>query len=241
MSNQEVPSNTFVKSIYAHEANGERVTPFGTIRFNSLGVCHIPDAELAQKVADSSPSLVMANITAEELEVTLKELKTKDAQQHQTVDDKKLGEFLATADNGATVQSESYTQQQIGNPAPLKEGEAVKEEAGAFTPTPEVAATLVKPANVIGAPADAPVELIVPPTVSKAKKGNKAPVEVTKPASSPVLAELTNDAVAAQLETFEMDEIKELMGTTETPKESYENITDKAELIKIAIDSKVIS
>jgi hypothetical protein len=108
----------FVKTIHKWEAGLQRVTPFGTLVFNYNGVCAIGDDELAIKVANCSPSLVLAEEGDEAVKLLLLELEAQDRMNNKPVDENKISSFISSERNGQGVTVDVIdTSNVIGSPA----------------------------------------------------------------------------------------------------------------------------
>lgn len=232
----------FVKTIYNHEFGGERVTPFGTIRFNKDGVCAIQDDELAIQVADCSQSLVLAEEDDESVKELLAKLKNEDASKNKPIDTEEIGKFISSADNGAVVKSTKVeeAQKEIGAPAGVTED-------GEFKPNAVGVEITSKPADVIGSP----VELLDSKGEKIKKAPEKAPITKTKKVETKETksketkakeAKVASDkATREQLNEFKASEIAEMLSEGGIDESKFKDIKeDKDKLIQVCIDSKIL-
>lgn len=220
----------FIKTIYAHEYGQERVTGFGTLKFNHSGVCVIQDDDLAIAVAESSQSLVLAEEDEEAVKQLLSELKRQDEENNKIPDMNEVGNFIKSADSGVAVESTaSIAEKTIGTPA----NDAG--DNGSFSPTPEVEAAIKPTPPLIGAPAeDVPVNLIDDSGKKLTKTpAKKAPVAETK-------SEAGNEAALATLAEFEVGDIVEMLDASDVDEAKYSGVDDKDKLIKIVIEEKIL-
>lgn len=243
----------FVKTVYKHEYGQQRTLGLGVLQFNHSGICAIDNNELAEKVVNSSKSLVFADEDEEAVQSLLKSLEAADAENNKPVDQNEVGKFLESADNGAAVESTNFEKkgpQTIGVPADQEENN------GEFTPSAEAAKLTEEKPSVIGAPAEEPAKLVdaqgneittekksVAPAAPVADAPKEEAVSTVEESSEEVKThEYTGDdaAVAEQLRAFDVKDIKEMMAASETDPSKYEAVEDKEELIKIAVDSKII-
>lgn len=243
----------FVKTVYKHEYGGRRTFREGVLEFNHSGICAIDNDDLAELIVSKSKSLVFADEDDEAVHLLIKSLEDADAKNNKPVDQNEVGRFLENADNGAAVESSKFEKngpQTIGVPADQEESN------GEFTPSSESVRLTEEKPNIIGAPAGEPVKLVdaqgneiiakknidtPSASVADAPKGEAAST-VEGSRGKVETQEYTGDdaAVAEQLRAFDAKDIKEMMAASDTDPSEYESVEDKEELIKIAVDSKII-
>lgn len=229
----------FVKTNYPHEFGGQRVTPFGIINFNSSGVCAIADKELAQKVADCSPSLFLADEDDAVVQKAMAELKAADLEQNKPVDADAVGEFIKGAGAGAVVESSEETRSQvetIGVPA----GES---DLGSMEGAPKVEAKsdapIIGTKAAEGAETEEAKEEEVKEELGDANEGDLKEEEKPEEEGSGEGNETnSDDLITSQLAEFEAKDIKEMIEAANI--EIPEGEQTKESLIKIAVENKIM-